>query len=243
MAITTALNLVIASLQDLNLVPDGGGTADPLDVALAFDRLNDLLDHLKNEGLMVNTITRTTWTLTASVASYTVGSTGTIAIDRPQGPNAIANIGFIDTSLTPNAEYLFDAVLTEDAYQAIPFKSLTAPLPAAFYYNPTLPTGTLKPFPIPTQASLLGVIYAPAPLGEFVAQSDTLVFPQGWRRYIRNQLTIEIAPAFERQPPQAVVLAASDARAAIKRMNTRLQDISFDIALTGGDRPSNVYTG
>jgi hypothetical protein len=227
----TVLDLLTGSLQDLNIC-GGGDTPDPNDVALAFSRLNDFVDDLKNDGLTVYTITRTTWTLVASTASYSIGSGGTVNIDRPITANAISNVGFVDTSVTPNLERLVGPPLTEDEYALLPLKALTAVYPEAFYYNPTYPLGAIKPFPIPTSSTLLGVIYAPAPVGEFTATSDTIALPPGYRRFFRNQLTIEIAGAFEKTPPPAVVKAADESLAKIKRTNTRPTDLAFDLALT-----------
>src|SRR5262245_8857990 len=144
----TVTDFIARALQDLNLT-DGQAAAVPDDVQLAFERLNDYIDDLKNDGLSVYTITRTTWTLVASQASYTVGSGGQVNIERPNAAKDIQNIGYVDTSLTPAAEYVQGPVLTEDAYQAVPFKSLTATIPAAWYYNPTFGAtgrGTLYPF-------------------------------------------------------------------------------------------------
>lgn len=237
--------LINRSLQDLNLT-DGQQPAAPDDVQLAFDRLNDFLDDLKNDNLIVYTITRTTWTLVASQASYTVGTGGDIPIARPVNPNDITNIGYVDNSLTPAAEYPQGPPLTDDAYAAVPFKSLTSTIPAAWYYNPTYGTtgrGTLYPLPIPTQASLLGVLYTLTPVSEFTALTDTISLPPGFRRYFRNQLTIEIASAFEKEPPETVLRARDESLRKIKRTNERLVDVTFDAALVPIGYRSNIYTG
>lgn len=241
----TVTDLINRSLQDLNIT-DGQAAAAPDDVQLAFDRLNDFIDDLKNDGLIVYTILRSTWTLVASQASYTVGTGGDIAIARPASPADIPNVGYIDNSLTPAAEYPQGPLLTDDAYANTPFKSLTALIPAAWYYDPTYGStgrGTLYPLPIPTQASLLGVIYTKTPVSEFAALTDTISLPPGFRRFFRNQLTIEIASAFEKTPPQTVIDAAKESRAKIKRKNERLADLSFDAALVPNAYASNVYTG
>lgn len=238
----TARDLIIAALQDLNMV-DGSNLPDPDDLTLAFSRLNDMVDDLANENLLVYTLTRTTWTLTPSQASYTVGAGGNIPIVRPPGPNAIANIGYQDTSISPTFETLLGPVLTNAAYQAIPFKTLTDTYPTAFYYNPVASLGVLSPFPIPTSTTLQGVIYAPTPVAEFATLNDAIIVVPGFRRFLRNQLVCELATAFEKPVPEAALQAAMDSRAKIKRTNTRLVDLTFDLALTGGDRPSNIYTG
>jgi hypothetical protein len=126
------------------------------------------------EGLTIPAIVRQTWTLVSGTVSYAVGTTSTVAIDRPTGPQAISNIGYIDTSITPNLEILFGRCLTDAEYQAIPQKTFQSANPTRWYYDPTTgTTGTLKPFPIPNVSTLQGVIYAPGTLSE-VALSDTV---------------------------------------------------------------------
>jgi hypothetical protein len=100
---------------------------------------------------------RQTWTLVSGTVSYAVGTASTVAIDRPLSPQAIENIGYIDTSVTPTTEILFGRVLTLAEYEQIPQKALTAAAPTGWYYDPTTgTTGALKPFPIPNVSTLAG---------------------------------------------------------------------------------------
>lgn len=230
----TVNDLILRALQDLNLVA-GSDTPDPSDVAVAFIRLNDFIDDLKNDQLLVYTLTRTTWSLVPNTVSYTVGTGATISIPRPMSPNVIQHVGFIDTSLTTPYERLIP-LLTEDTYAANPLKTLTTPFPQSFYYNPTFGAtgfGILWPFPIPTASSLQGVIYAPTPVDEFNAYTDAILVPPGYRRFFRSQLTIEIAAAFEKQPPATVVQAAKESGDRIRRANLRMQDVGFNRFVPG----------
>src|SRR5919198_3245360 len=223
----TVSDLINAALIELGVLGEGE-VASADGAAYAFDRLNDWIDSLATEQLTVYQITRTTWTLT-SAATISVGSGATVNTARPVSAEVIDNIGFIDTSVSPNQEYLLGPVLTEDAYAAIPQKSLTAPYPTAFYYAPTYPTGTLKPFPLPTNASLQGVIYAPTPVSEFAALTTTLALPPGYRRFLRTNLALEIAPAFNATVGDDLKARAADSKAAVKRTNTRLSDLHIGV--------------
>lgn len=244
----TVKDLLTGALQDLLLVPGGGGVPDTSDLELARSRLNDYIDHLKNEGLTVYTNSRQTWTLTGA-ASYTIGTGATINVERPVSPNAILNIGYIDTAPTPDAEVLCGPPLTEQEYENIPFKALTASFPSAFYYNPTYSAqgyGLIMPFPIPSASGLQGVIYVPSPVSEFTALTQQVILPPGFRRFFRNQCVVEIAGAFEKADKAAVARAmenAKESKAAIKRTNERLVDVTFDPALLSSGGSSNVYTG
>lgn len=215
---------ITAALQDIGVVEAGESPASD-DSALALARVNEWIDGLANENLTLYTRLRTTWTITGA-ASYTVGSGADINVVRPVSPEAITAIGYQDTSVSPTLERLLP-LLTEDAYAAIPQKALTGVYPQAFYYNPTLTTGTLIQYPLPTSATLQGVIYTQIALTEFAALTTTFTLPPGYKRWFRTQLTIEIAAAFQINPPASLVKIAADSMATIKRTNTRRLDMRY----------------
>lgn len=227
----TVSDLCIAAIQR---VTSGGDIPASNDLTMVLARLNDLIDAWKIEGLTIYTITRTTWALT-SASSYTVGSTGTIAIDRPINAQSL-DFGLLDSNVSPAFERRM-INYTDDQYHSIGFKSLTAPYPQGFYYNPTMPTGTISPWPIPTAANLSGVIYAPAPAGE-VLLSDTLALPQGYRRFYRDNLAVEIAPDFDLQPSPVLMQSAIESKAMVKRANVRMSELVSETASLGSGHPS-----
>ena len=223
--------LITRALQDLQVTD--GTTADPNDVALALDRLNDWIDALALEGLTIPSISRVTWTIGSGTTSYTVGSGSTVNVSKPVSPQAISNLGYADTSLTTPQEILFGRVLTEAEYQGIPQKTYQATYPTSFYYDPTTgTTGTLKPFPIPTSATLTGVIYTPSLLSE-VALGDTVSLPRGYRRYFRSNLTVELAAAFDKPVPAVIAKIATDSAIRVKAANVRPTDLQLDAAVPG----------
>jgi hypothetical protein len=218
------------ALQDLQVLA-GGDTASADDAQVGLDRLNDWIDALALEGLTIPAIVRQTWTLGNGTASYVVGTGSTVNVDRPVNPQAIENIGYLDTTLSPTTEILFGRVLTNAEYELIPQKSLTATAPTDWYYDPTTgTTGTLKPFPIPNVSTLQGVIYAPGTLSE-VALADTVSLPRGYRRFFRSNLTVELAAAFEKPVPSAIQKIADDSKARIKTSNVRMVDLGFDLGV------------
>lgn len=243
----TLLDLVTRALFDLKVL-QAGEVPTPEDAELARVTINDWIDGLSTEGLTIYTITRATWTIVSGTASYTIGTGATINAERPNGPADVENIGYINTALTPNQETLLGPVLTEDQYAAIPAKTLTTVFPAAFYYNPTFGAtgfGTLRPFPIPTSSSLLGVIYVPAAIDEFAALTDTVSQPPGYRRFFRTNLAVELATAFDAGVTPELMAAAVQSKANIKRANVRLADLSCGDAgqIFGASGPTNIYTG
>lgn len=240
----TVLQLLTASLRRIRVV-SGSDTPDGDTLQTAFDRFNDWIDDLKNEGLLVYARTRTTWTLTTA-ASYAVGTGAAVNVERPGSPQQIENCGYIDTSFSPSYEYLLGVPLTEDARAGIPQKAFQSLYPQYWYYNPTLPTGTLSPWPIPTSSTLQGVIYTGQSVDEVASTATTLSLPQGYRRFLVNGLAVELHPEFPIAPLNPEVLRiAMESKGNLKRTNQRIWDIATPMAsgLFGGPPEGNIYTG
>src|SRR2546425_1105764 len=131
MSITVA-DLITAAFRRINVVQPGEvPTAE--DQADAFLRLNDLMDQWQAERLQIFTVTRTTWAMVSGTRDYAVGGARPVFIDH---------VNYQDTSLSPVLERPLVS-LTDDAWAAVPLKTLTSPLPGYYYYNPTFPTGTI----------------------------------------------------------------------------------------------------
>lgn len=228
---------ITGALQELGVVAAGEVPAAD-DSQLALDRVNDWLDALQTESLALYGRTRTVWTLTSGVSTYSVGSGQTVDVARPTGPEAILNIGYQNTAWSPVTEYSNGRPLSEDAYAAIRQKAFQSTYPTAWYYDPTYPAGTLTCWPVPTSSTLQGVLYTATPLAQFTSLTDEVALPPGYRRFLRTNLAVELAPAFQVQPSPVLVELAVSTKAAIKRANTRVQDLSLQDVRALGRRTS-----
>jgi hypothetical protein len=224
--VATIGDKITDALQDLGVVA-AGDTPSNEDSALALSRVNDWIDSLGTDGPALYTVARTTWTITANDGSYTVGAGADVNVARPVSPNGIT-VRLIDTSADPDLEMSLGELLTEAEYAGIPQKALTSPYPQRAHYNPTHPSGTLTFWPVPTSSTLLGVLYARTPISEFASLATTFSLPPGYRRWFRAQLAIEIAPAFDATPSEAILLAARESQSGVKRSNTRRYDLVVD---------------
>ena len=92
--------------------------------------------------------------------------------------------------------------------------------------------GYVYPLPIPTRATLIGVLYPPARLGE-VALTDGVTLSPGYRRFLRSHLTVELAAAFEQPVPAAIARIAAESMARIKTANLRMSDLGFGRGVPG----------
>jgi hypothetical protein len=236
-------DLIIASLQELGVIAPGDSVPAELS-ALGLARVNDWIDDLANDGLSFFTETRTTWTLTGA-ASYSVGVGGMINVVRPASPGHIRVLGVVTQSTSPASEINLDLPLTPQEYASISQKAATGQ-PLRWYYDPTFPLGALKPWPLWDGAgSVLGVMYHGSPVTEFAALTDTVLLPNGYRRFYRTGLTMELAAMLDQRVDEQIVKAHRQAMARIKRSNTRMRELGFSAdQLIGQTRgPSNVYSG
>src|SRR5678815_2725605 len=106
----TVLDLATDSASELGYL-SGAETLNAADGALYLRKLNQLLDQMAAERQSIYQITRATWSILASTASYTVGTGGTVNIARPV---YIDHVGYIDTAQDPDREYQLAPLTPED---------------------------------------------------------------------------------------------------------------------------------
>jgi len=219
----TWLDLLTTALRRIGV--KGAGevlTADESSDALAS--LNEMLDEKEADRLAIYTVTRTTWTITASD-----GSGGDIDIAWPW---YVDRVGYIETDDDPDSETELQE-LSEDAYRNVRQKAQTSTNPDSWYYNPTYPLGALDLFPIPTSSSLSGVIYHPTAITQVSSLSGTVQFPPGYRAWVTNELALRLAPEYDRQPSPLLLRMTMEARDKVKRRNLRMSDLQCDAAVLG----------
>lgn len=242
----TVNELISDALIDIGVLGEGQTAAGTV-ANRALGKLNRLIDGWKNNRLLTYTITRVTWTISAAT-SYTVGSGATISIARPPTMNMQGcSVAFIDTSVSSTHELPLWP-LTDDAYQAIVDKSQSGTYPTSWYYNPTYtssaaPYGTLILWPLASSSTLTGVFYAPVAAAT-VALADTIALPPGYERFYGTNLGLELCTSYPvtQTVYDRLKIQASDSMAVIEKTNTRLSDLSVDLALWPVQHPSNIYT-
>lgn len=214
---TAAIDIITGALGELNAYAPG----EPLSAADAQTGLmvlNDLLDSWSTEHLTVYNNNEYTYTLSPGVKSYTVGPGGDINIPRPL---RITNVYTRITSNGQGIDYPCD-VVSGDIYTSIGLKSQPGPWPKVLYYNEDYPLGTLFFWPVPTQAGELH-LWTDDIFTTFANITDTVNLPQGYKRALRKCLAVELAPMFGREPSQALLAAASQAKAVVKALNNQPQ--------------------
>ena len=237
----TALNLIESALTEIG-VRAAGETLPADEASDGLVSLNRMIDQWAAERLTIHTVTRTTWTITASDGQYTVGTGANVNVARPV---YVDHVNFLDTATDPDTEYPL-VPFTEDAWAGVRLKAATAVYPSNYYYNPTHPTGTLDLWPVPTSTTLTGAFYAPTAVAQFAALTTSVSLPPGYERALLKNLAVELLPSYGRQPDPLLIEQARDAKAVIKRANKRPMDLSLDAAalISGGRAGSyDISTG
>jgi len=233
----TVQDTINQALRKLGVLAEGETPSAAMS-ADALVALNNLMDQWATERLAIYSVVRTTWAIVAAQASYTVGTGGDVAIARPVEIDAIK---YQDTTGT-DTEYSLGR-LTDAGYRAVVQKDATATLPSTYYYNPTYATGTLYLFPVPTSATLEGVIYVPTAVTEFALTTTTVALPPGYKQFLSTNLALDLAPEYNRQVHPALVRAAQESKETVQRANFRMMDLSVDAgALQGGGGSYSIYT-
>jgi len=222
-------DIVTWALQDIGVLA-AGEIATAQDALDGLAGLNALVDQLAAERLAVYKITRTVWTIAASTQNYTVGTGATVDVARPaQAESVKAN--WYDSAEATVTELPLGR-FTDDEWRTLAQKGTTAEAPSAFYYAPTYPTGTLSLWPVPTGSGLRGVLYAPEPVAEFADLNTTVALPPGYRRMLRKNLAVELAPSFDKAVSPDLARAAAHSMSVVKRANVRMNELCLDDTLS-----------
>lgn len=236
----TARQMITFALQEIGAIA-AGETPSAADAVASLVRLNGMLDGWQAERLAASVLTRSVFAMTASVGSYTIGvSTNTPAPDWAISvrPTFIQRASLLDSA---GYETLLE-VLTEDRWAALSYKAQTSTEPSALYYEPTVPNGTIRLWPVPTDATGSIVLYVPVPLASGLLLDTDVVLPPAYDEAIRYNLAVRLAPMFGRPLDQTVTSLAVETKATMKRLNVRVQEMTVDPALLGGDA-FDIFTG
>ena len=227
----TGQTLVDRAGRLLGIVSSGTSltSAESADALIA---INAMLDSWRNDRLMAYALQDESLTLVAADSSYTVGSGGQLNTTRPVSiEGCYCRAGDIDYPVR---------VISFEEWNSIVDKTATSDIPDCVYYEPTMSTGTLQVWPVPTTANVLHLTTR-VPLTALVL-GTTVALPPGWEEAIASNGAIAIAPEFQVEPSQAVVKMANDSLKGIKRINSRPIRAHTDMAEMFGLKRSNIIT-
>jgi hypothetical protein len=184
--VTVWNTLFDAALSEIGVL-EAGGTGATADRTYCLGHVNRMLSGWSAEigPIFAETVDSLTWA--SGNASRTIGTGADLNTTRPEK--------VIAAYYRDGGDDIPIAVLSHQRYQAIWDKALTSSDPRVLAYNPTMTTGTLYMWPVPSgNITLRLVSYKP-----FTAISDATQdsgLPSGYEAAIVPNLAIRIAPAF-----------------------------------------------
>jgi hypothetical protein len=228
----TARDVVEAALREIGVLA-ASETASAQEATDGLVRLNRFIDRLAAEKLAIFQRSRIAFGITANDSSLNIGTGQDIAITRPV---FIDSMAYIDVAVAPSetVEHPLHR-LTDAEYAAIPQKGMTATYPQAWYYQTFFPTALITLWPVPTYASLGGVLYYHVAVSQLASLDTAVALPPGYEEMLVTNLAMFLCPSYGRTVNPALLKAATDSLATVKRANSRTADLSFEAAALIGN--------
>lgn len=204
---TYALDILTGAAKLLGVVFKGEAlSAD--EAADGLVTLNDMLDSWSNDNLNTFVYANETFPLTGAT-SYTMGVGGNFNTSRPINISAaVITIAGVDYDLIP---------ITQEQYlKEVSNKSIISPIPQYLVYDNGYPLATINLFPNATAGSSIKIL-SNKPLANLSLLTSIVDMPPGWKRALKYNLAIELAPQYGVQIPQSVPPIAATSLGAIKR--------------------------
>lgn len=233
----TGRELVSAALKKIGALAPGESLAAQ-EASDGLAECNRMLGSWSTERLLVYARNRETpFTLTASDASVTIGSSGDINVSRPQ---SIDQATIQDASTSIESAPL--RLLTESEYAAIPDKTTQATYPTALYDDGGHPLRTLTLWPVPSAAHKL-VLYTLRPLSSISTLDTTISLPPGYEDALVYNLAVRLAPEYGRPIAADLVALAMETKGNIQRANQRVHLLRVDALPVSGAGSFDIYSG
>ena len=231
---TTAQSIIIEALELLGALA-AGESPSAEDLASAKRTFNFMLDSLNSEKLGVPALSQVSKVLTASDGSYSIGEGGDIDTKRP--PRIAQGQAFLKDG---TVEYELKVLLPEE-WARIVDKTVTG-LPAALYFESTVPTGTVNLYPAPSSGYTL-ILWLPVLFAQIENLNASFYLPPAYPSYLSKMLAVELAPKFGKDAPAKVIEGAGTAKGNLKRMNKRTPKLMTDVPGQGRRGSFNINTG
>lgn len=237
----TANDLILGAYQMLS-VYDAGEPMTGADAQLGLTVLNDMMDMWSNESLTTYAIVEQSAPLIPGKQRYTIGPGGDFNMTRPirliTGPGAAYIVDF-------NGNKYGIEVVPRDKWNMYGNTSniVTSDFPDTLFYDNQYPLGIMNFTPWPT-IGYTAYWDSYLQLTDFAALNTAVSLPPGYVMAIKYNLACFLHPYFlDEKLPDTIVLAASAAKAAIKRSNMRPMVALYDGAIVSRAGLSyNVYT-
>lgn len=213
MAMTTNAAQIVEQALSLLGVLALGETADADMIGDGLVFLNDMVDSMATDSLYIYAQEHLSKSCAPGTSQVTIGPSGDIVATRPY---MIESGAYFRVS---NLDYRMEQIDRID-YDIIVNKSVQATYPNVFYYEPTMPNGTMRFWPGLASSATL---YVPVniQLTQFADAMTQYTLPPGYKRMLVYSLAEEMAATYRPCPPDVAKIAMK-ARNNIRRLNARI---------------------
>lgn len=225
----TFAQLASRSLRVLGAI-DPDETLTPNQLSGAMEACNAMLKSWATRGVMVNSTTQTSYALPKSTVSVTIGSGGDIDIARPSLVSSV-------TLTVDGSTYVLEEETVEE-YNAWGYKTESS-VPEKYAVRKDYPLMTMYFRDLPDQNYTLK-IETQQPFVEFTSVAQTVLLPGEYEEPIVFNLAIRLAPEYQRQVSQEVVMLAASSMQSLKNINASPINKAKLPFLT---RRSSIYEG
>lgn len=236
----TARGICINALVEIGAY-DVGEAPDADSIAIALARLQMQLQAWQAERITIGLNNRVTYTLTSGTSSITLGTSGTpdLVTERPI---YFTGINYIVPGTSPAVETPMGR-MDDDAYMNLSIKQLPNNLPTQWYYNQTVPNGTLIFWPVVQQSVQLALYLYQPYLSGTETLTDDLVGPPGWSEAMLYALALRLLTPFRVSPTDVPLIPqlAAESFARMVRPNIDPGQLGIDQALVPSSGGYNIY--
>ena len=209
------------------------GAADPTNplspnaAAYGLRVFNRMLSSWNNEGLMVYTVNRMVFPITAGVQIWTLGSGGTLNMPRPA---RVQMASILIPGANPTEIPL--QIFTDEDWQRLAVKNPPGGYPTGLWMTGDVPLESVYLWPVPAFTCSL-VLYTWGQTQAFTSLATTVQFPDGYEEAMVNGLALLLAPALGITPSPIIAAVAGAAKMRIASLNWEPISLSVDSALMG----------
>jgi hypothetical protein len=222
---TTARDIITDALSNLGIIAiDEVPTA--AETSRAFRVLNQMIESWSLDSLYVYSTIQTVFNYVAGQKEYTLGTGGNFNIDRPVEIVAAYNrINGID--------YPIQVTTNTFEYAMISAKELQSAMPFVLYDDGNFPLKTLSFYPVPIGTAYQPVLWTSGKIDSVDTLDSIITLPPGYKRAIEFNLSVELCPAFEKVATADLLRVANEAKIALYRINTSINQLSIPSSLPG----------
>lgn len=241
---STALDVMQDGLENNGIFAAGEILGDA-DAERCLTVLNDMLDSWGTESLVCYALLEQSFSIVSNKSVYTIGQSGgaDLNIQRPVRINEGPGAAYFQDS---NGNNYPCEVRTRVWWNQIGNRGIGANIPSDLFYDPQFPLGVINLFPIPNGGLPLTCFFdSYQPISQFKDLATPITFPPGYSLAIKKNFALFAGPYFKPDgwtPSPELKQQAMDAKAAIKRSNTRNNNIAYDPELLSrASATYNVY--